>query len=109
MLERPMFGLSLEKLLVLAVLALVIFGPNPAARPRCTRARALRTTRKPPDGPRAGSEPGRGSEVGAQNRSDRGQAQRAPGEAAGPAGQLVRDRDELPGGRRLGIGQDQRG
>jgi sec-independent protein translocase protein TatB len=60
--EMPVFDLSLPKLLILAVLALVVFGPNELPKMASQAGRFLRELRKIADGAQADLREGLGPE-----------------------------------------------
>jgi sec-independent protein translocase protein TatB len=62
MLERPVFDLSLWKLLVLAVVALIIFGPDQLPKLAGQAGRALRDLRRIAESAKADLQEGLGSE-----------------------------------------------
>lgn len=61
-LETPVFDLSLPKLLVLAVIALVVFGPNELPKMAAKAGKALRELRRIADGAKADLREGLGPE-----------------------------------------------
>ena len=60
--ETPVFDLSLPKLLVLAVIALVVFGPNELPKMAAKAGKALRELRRIADGAKADLREGLGPE-----------------------------------------------
>jgi sec-independent protein translocase protein TatB len=60
--EIPVFDLSLPKLLILAVLALVVFGPNELPKMAAKAGRALRELRRIAEGAKADLHEGLGPE-----------------------------------------------
>ena len=60
--EIPVFDLSLTKLLILAVLALVVFGPNELPKIAAQAGRALRDLRRIAEGAKADLREGLGPE-----------------------------------------------
>jgi sec-independent protein translocase protein TatB len=60
--EIPVFDLSLPKLLILAVLALVVFGPNELPKIAAQAGRAVRDLRRIADGAKADLREGLGPE-----------------------------------------------
>jgi sec-independent protein translocase protein TatB len=60
--EIPVFDLSLPKLLILAVLALIVFGPNELPKMAAQAGRALRDLRQIADGARSDLREGLGPE-----------------------------------------------
>ena len=70
LMEIPVFDLSLPKLLVLAVLALIVFGPNELPKMAAKACRALRDLRQIADGAKADLRKGLGPEFSGLDLDD---------------------------------------
>ena len=68
--ETPVFDLSLPKLLVLAVIALVVFGPNELPKMAAKAGKALRELRRIADGAKADLREGLGPEFAEFDMND---------------------------------------